>query len=166
MRSHILHRCKYIPHIQHICDHTYYIYVHIYHTYYMYVHTPYQTYGRSCLERLLVVRLAQLLQEREFVIDNLLVRIHCIIVMIRWTGLAPWEFECPFPGSQLPRTPPRRATRTAPAACARSSDICRHTHPRQATTAERERERERERKRKKERERGRGIYPLSACVII
>ena len=29
--------------------------------------------------------------EREFVIDNLLVRIHSIIVMIRWTGLAPWE---------------------------------------------------------------------------
>ena len=30
-------------------------------------------------------------------IDNLLVRIHFIIVMIRWTGLAPWEFEFPFP---------------------------------------------------------------------
>ena len=27
-----------------------------------------------------------------------LVRIHFIIVMIRWTGLAPWEFEFPFPG--------------------------------------------------------------------
>jgi len=38
-------------------------------------------------------------REREFFIDNLLVRIHCIIVMIRWTGLAPWEFEFPFPGS-------------------------------------------------------------------
>ena len=37
--------------------------------------------------------------EREFVIDDLLVRIHFIIVMIRWTGLAPWEFEFPFPGS-------------------------------------------------------------------
>ena len=37
--------------------------------------------------------------ESEFFIDNLLVRIHCIIVMIRWTGLAPWEFEFPFPGS-------------------------------------------------------------------
>ena len=35
--------------------------------------------------------------EREFFIDNLLVRIHFIIVMIRWTGLAPWEFEFPFP---------------------------------------------------------------------
>ena len=37
--------------------------------------------------------------EREFFIDKLLVRIHFIIVMIRWTGLAPWEFEFPFPGS-------------------------------------------------------------------
>jgi len=34
--------------------------------------------------------------EREFFIDNLLVRMHFIIVMIRWTGLAPWEFEFPF----------------------------------------------------------------------
>ena len=34
-------------------------------------------------------------QEREFFIDNLLVRIHFIIVMIRWTGLTPWEFEFP-----------------------------------------------------------------------
>ena len=37
--------------------------------------------------------------EKEFFIDNLLVRIHFIIVMIRWTGLASWEFEFPFPGS-------------------------------------------------------------------
>jgi len=37
--------------------------------------------------------------EREFCIDNLLVRIHFIIVMIWWTGLAPWKFEFPFPGS-------------------------------------------------------------------
>jgi len=36
---------------------------------------------------------------RVFFIDNLLVRIHFIIVMIRWTGLAPWEFEFPFAGS-------------------------------------------------------------------
>ena len=34
---------------------------------------------------------------REFFIDNLLVRMHFIIVMIRWTGLAPWEFEFPWP---------------------------------------------------------------------
>jgi len=30
---------------------------------------------------------------------EVLVRIHFIIVMIRWTGLAPWRFEFPFPGS-------------------------------------------------------------------
>ena len=35
-------------------------------------------------------------KEREFFIDNLLVRIHYIIVMIKWTGLAPWEFEFPI----------------------------------------------------------------------
>ena len=38
--------------------------------------------------------------ERESSIDNLLVRNHLIIVMIRWTGLAPWEFEFLFPGSR------------------------------------------------------------------
>ena len=37
--------------------------------------------------------------QREFFIDNLLVRIHFIIVMIRWTGLAQWEFEFRFPGN-------------------------------------------------------------------
>ena len=41
------------------------------------------------------------LPERDFFIDNLLVRIHYIIVMIKWTGLAPWEFEFPFPGSLI-----------------------------------------------------------------
>jgi len=39
--------------------------------------------------------------EREFFIDNLLVRIHFILEMIWWTGLAPWEFELPFPGSLI-----------------------------------------------------------------
>ena len=39
--------------------------------------------------------------EREFFIDNLLVRVHFIIVIIWWTGLAPWEFEFPFPGSLI-----------------------------------------------------------------
>ena len=34
-------------------------------------------------------------RERDFFIDNLLVRIHFIIVMIGWTGLAPWELEFP-----------------------------------------------------------------------
>jgi hypothetical protein len=36
--------------------------------------------------------------EREFFIDNLLVRIHRCFW---WTGLAPWEFEFPFPGSLI-----------------------------------------------------------------
>ena len=40
--------------------------------------------------------------EREFFIDNILVRIHLIIQMIWWTGLAPWESEFPFPGSLTP----------------------------------------------------------------
>ena len=39
-----------------------------------------------------------LLREEE-TLHNLLVRIHFIIVMIWWTGFAPWEFEFPFPGS-------------------------------------------------------------------
>ena len=43
--------------------------------------------------------LIQVHTERELFIDNLLVRIHVIIVMIWWTGLAPWEFEFHFPGS-------------------------------------------------------------------
>jgi len=45
------------------------------------------------------LRIAYRPLEREFFIDNLLVRIHFIIVMIWWTGLAPWKFEFPFPGS-------------------------------------------------------------------
>ena len=39
--------------------------------------------------------------QREFFIDNLLVRIRFIIEMIWWTGLAPREFEFPFPGSLI-----------------------------------------------------------------
>ena len=40
-----------------------------------------------------------LARERELCIDNLLVRIHFIIEIIWWTGLAPWESEFPVPGS-------------------------------------------------------------------
>jgi len=36
-----------------------------------------------------VISLVSVLLERDFFIDNLLVRIHFVIVMIRWTGLAP-----------------------------------------------------------------------------
>ena len=42
--------------------------------------------------------------ERQFVIDNLVVRIHFINVMIRWTGLAPWEFENNAPPARLCRS--------------------------------------------------------------
>jgi hypothetical protein len=37
-------------------------------------------------------------EERELFVDNLLDRIHFIIEMIWWTGLASREFEFPFPG--------------------------------------------------------------------
>jgi len=50
----------------------------------------------------LAVSLARVVQgrpERELFMDNLLVRIHFITVMIRWTGLEPRKFEFPFPGS-------------------------------------------------------------------
>ena len=33
---------------------------------------------------------------RDTLEDNLQVRIHFVIVMIRWTGLAPWAFEFHF----------------------------------------------------------------------
>ena len=35
--------------------------------------------------------------QRDLFIDNLLVRIHLIIAMIRWPGLAPWELELSLP---------------------------------------------------------------------
>ena len=38
------------------------------------------------------VRACPYRREREFCITNLLVRIHFIIVTVRRTGLAPWEF--------------------------------------------------------------------------
>ena len=37
--------------------------------------------------------------ERDLFIDNLLVRTYFIIDTIWWSGLAPWEYEFPFPGS-------------------------------------------------------------------
>ena len=41
-------------------------------------------------------------REREFFIDNLLVRIHLIMSqMFWWIGLAPWQFEFPFPCSSI-----------------------------------------------------------------
>jgi len=56
------------------------------------------------------------IREREFFIDNLLVRIHCIIVVIRWTGLAPWEFQFLLPGSLT-------STFLTPSACERTARV-------------------------------------------
>jgi hypothetical protein len=36
------------------------------------------------------------LEKRDVIIDNLLVRIHFIIVKVRWTGLTPCECRIPF----------------------------------------------------------------------
>jgi len=41
-------------------------------------------------------------RERDFSIDNVLVQVYSIIELIWWTGLAPWEFQFPFPGSRTP----------------------------------------------------------------
>ena len=38
-------------------------------------------------------------EQKPVLVGEELVRIHFIIVMIWWTGLAPWEFESLFPGS-------------------------------------------------------------------
>ena len=46
------------------------------------------------------------MRQREFFIDNLLVRIQFIIVTIKWTGLATWDFEFPF--QQIRASEPRR----------------------------------------------------------
>jgi len=37
-----------------------------------------------------------ILHQSEFCIDDLLVRVHFIIVMMKWIGLAPWEVESLF----------------------------------------------------------------------
>jgi len=47
-------------------------------------------------------RLKQARRKREVLIDSLLVRMHLIIEMIWWTGLAPWECELSLPGSLIP----------------------------------------------------------------
>ena len=44
------------------------------------------------------MRRGQVCTEREFFVDNLLVRVHFIIEMIWWTGLASCEFEFLFLG--------------------------------------------------------------------
>ena len=51
-------------------------------------------FSRAALEQVTEAMKARLATYLE-----LLVRIHFIIEMIRWTGLASWEFEFSFPGS-------------------------------------------------------------------
>ena len=53
-----------------------------------------------------------------FFFDNLLVRIHFIIVMIRWTGLAPWGVVN-LVWSALPSRPPARGD----AACLANPEV-------------------------------------------
>ena len=63
--------------------------------------TPGKTMGRSRSGRVQSASIDLRAREKDFFIDNLLVRIHLIIAMIRWTGLAPWAFKFPFPGSLI-----------------------------------------------------------------
>ena len=62
---------------------------------------------------------------RDSFLENLLVRTHCIIEMIWWTGLALWEFEFPFPGSLtftfLVPAPPSHKFRTLAGRVSRST---------------------------------------------
>jgi len=55
--------------------------------------------GVALLRRAVVACHLHVSRGRHFFVHNLLPQIHFIIVMIRWTGLAPWEFEFPFSGS-------------------------------------------------------------------
>jgi len=61
-------------------------------------------------------------REREFFIDTLLVRIHVIIEMIWWTGLAPWEFQFPFSGSRISTFLAEKANSLNKAVWVRDSD--------------------------------------------
>ena len=40
-------------------------------------------------------------RERDFSLDNVLVRVHVTIELIWWTGLASWGFGFPFPGCHI-----------------------------------------------------------------
>ena len=46
-----------------------------------------------CARKITPVIQDSALIQRESSVDNLLVRSHCIIVMIKWTGLARWQFD-------------------------------------------------------------------------
>ena len=68
----------------------------------------YESYARGPIQLLsLLFNYYESYAEREFFIDNLLVRIRFIIVMIRWTDLVPWDFECGYEVEQHVRPPQR-----------------------------------------------------------
>ena len=56
-------------------------------------------HGRTANSAFLLPTFRKHSLERELLFDNLLARIHFIIVMIKWTGLAPGECEFHFPGN-------------------------------------------------------------------
>ena len=65
--------------------------------------------------------------QRESSFWTLLVQIHSIMVMFGWTGLAPWEFECSFPGrlnSMFTVTHRRHRPESGPSARSNPSGKC------------------------------------------
>ena len=89
------------------------------------------------------------MNQREIFIDNLLLRIHVIIEMIWWTGLAPWEFEFSLPGSLTSKllvcaaSDPKTVRRIKQAGRERESERCERERGarHQVTSPSRERER-------------------------
>ena len=71
--------------------------------------------------------------ERKFFIENILVRIHFIIEVIWWTGLAPREFEFPFPGSLISTFLYRLGCRSGPSAASSRSTHARLEALREST---------------------------------
>ena len=71
-----------------------------------------------------------LLPEREVVIESLLVRIHFIIEMIWWTGLAPWEFESPVPNNLISTFLPPLVSHHSRTTLASSEMFLRQSSPR------------------------------------
>ena len=75
-----------------------------------------------------VGEIPSLCRDSEFFIDNLLVRIHFIIVMIRWTGLAAWEIELRFPSRWARSRHCARRASTAPSPTTPSAPRLRERH--------------------------------------
>jgi len=75
--------------------------------------------------------------------------------MIRWTGLAPWEFRFPFPGSLTSTFLVRGVAPALLTRISRRGYSSRNSFAKSRTNCEREKERERGRERRMERERER-----------